>query len=35
MDHISYKFMKRLPKDWKLVGELRQAAAVIEKPYGL
>ena len=31
MDHISYKFMKRLPKAWKLVGELRQAAAVIDE----
>jgi hypothetical protein len=29
MDHISYKFLKRLPKDRKLVGELRQASAVI------
>ncbi len=29
MDHISHKFLKRLPKKRKLVGELRQAAAVI------
>jgi hypothetical protein len=29
MDHISYKFLQRLPKQRKLVGELRQAAAVI------
>ena len=31
MDHISYKFLKRLPKQRKLVGELRQAAAVIDE----
>ncbi len=31
MDHISSKFMKRLPKGWKPVGELRQAAAVIDE----
>ena len=31
MDHISYKFLKRLPKQRKLVGELRQAATVIDE----
>ena len=31
MDHISYKFLKRLPKQRKLVTELRQAAAVIDE----
>jgi hypothetical protein len=31
MDHISYKFLQRLPKDWKLVTELRKAAAVIDE----
>ena len=31
MDHISYKFLKRLPKNRKLVAELRQAAAVIDR----
>ena len=31
MDHISDKFLKRLPKQRKLVGELRQAAAVIHR----
>jgi hypothetical protein len=31
MDHISYKFLKRLPKQRKLVTELRQAATVIEE----
>ncbi|MGZ3487774.1 MAG: hypothetical protein ACXVBY_13010, partial [Isosphaeraceae bacterium] len=29
MGHISDKFLKRLPKNRKLVGELRQAAAVV------
>src|SRR5208283_2268463 len=29
MDHISNKFLKRLPKNRKLGGELRQAAAVV------
>ena len=29
MEHISDKFLKRLPKKRKLVSELRQAAAVI------
>jgi len=29
MDHISDKFLKRLPKNRKLVADLRQAAAVI------
>src|SRR5271166_2204919 len=29
MDRISDRFLKRLPKNRKLVGELRQAAAVI------
>jgi hypothetical protein len=31
MDHISYRFLKRLPKQRKLVGALRQAAAVIDE----
>ncbi len=31
MDHISYKFLKRLPKQRKLVTELRQAATVIQQ----
>jgi len=29
MDRISDKFLKRLPKHRKLVGELRQAAAMV------
>ncbi len=31
MDHISYKFLKRLPRQRKLVTELRQAATVIDE----
>jgi hypothetical protein len=31
MDHISDKFLKKLPKQRKLVGELRQAGAVIKQ----
>jgi hypothetical protein len=31
MDHISYRFLKHLPKNWKLIGELRQAAAVVKE----
>jgi hypothetical protein len=31
MDHISYKFLQRLPKDWKLIAVLRQAAAVVHE----
>jgi hypothetical protein len=31
MDHVSYKFLQRLPKNRKLVAELRQAAAVIDQ----
>ena len=31
MDHISSKFLKKLPKQRKLVGELRQAAAVVNE----
>ncbi len=31
MDHITDKFLKRLPKKRKLVSELRQAAAVIDE----
>jgi hypothetical protein len=31
MDHISYKFLQRLPKNRKLMAELRQAAAVVHE----
>src|ERR1017187_9338673 len=31
MDHISYKFLQRLPKTRKLIAELRQAAAVVHE----
>ena len=31
MDHISYKFSQRLPKNRKLIAELRQAAAVVHE----
>jgi hypothetical protein len=31
MDHISYKFFQCLPKNRKLIAELRQAAAVIDQ----
>lgn len=31
MDLISYKFLRRLPRNWNLIAELRQAAAVVHE----